>query len=154
VAEWARRIAARRSAAGAGDADVRMADLETVLRESDVVTLHCPLTPETRGLIDARRLATMKPTAFLINTARGPLVVEEDLAAALDAGRIAGAGLDVLSVEPPPADQPLLSARNCIITPHQAWATPAARRRLIAATADNLRAFAAGRPRNVVNGVG
>jgi len=146
-------IAARRSAAGAGDADVRMADLETVLRESDVVTLHCPLTPETRGLIDARRLATMKPTAFLINTARGPLVVEADLAAALDAGRLAGAGLDVLSVEPPPADNPLLGARNCIVTPHQAWATPDARRRLIAVTAENLRAFATGRPRNVVNGL-
>jgi len=150
-----RVIASRRSAAAAGEeSGVQLADLETVLRESDVVSLHCPLTPETRGLIDARRLATMKPTAFLINTARGPLVVEEDLAAALDAGRIAGAGLDVLSVEPPPADQPLLSARNCIITPHQAWATPAARRRLIATTAENLRAFAAGRPRNVVNGVG
>jgi len=149
-----RVIAARRSPAAAGDdPDVRMADLETVLRESDVVTLHCPLTPETRGLIDARRLATMKPTAYLINTARGPLVVEADLAAALDAGRLAGAGLDVLSVEPPPAGNPLLAARNCIVTPHQAWATPAARRRLIAVTADNLRAFAAGRPRNVVNGV-
>jgi glycerate dehydrogenase len=151
-----RVVAARRTAAGAGEVEpgVRMADLETVLRESDVVSLHCPLTPETRGLIDARRLAMMKPTAYLINTARGPLIVEADLAAALDAGRLAGAGLDVLSVEPPPAGNPLLAARNCIITPHHAWATPDARRRLIAVTAENLRAFAAGRPRNVVNGVG
>jgi len=150
-----RVVAARRTAAGASEVEpgVQMADLETVLRESDVVSLHCPLTPETRGLIDARRLAMMKPTAYLINTARGPLIVEADLAAALDAGRLAGAGLDVLSVEPPPAGNPLLAARNCIITPHHAWATPDARRRLIAVTAENLRAFAAGRPRNVVNGV-
>jgi glycerate dehydrogenase len=93
----------------------------------------------------------MKPTALLVNAARGPLVVEADLAAALDAGRIAGAALDVLSIEPPPASNPLLAAKNCIITPHVAWATRDARRRLIEATAENLRAFAAGRPRNVVN---
>ena len=94
----------------------------------------------------------MKPTAFLINTARGPLVNEADLAAALDAGRLAGAGLDVLSVEPPEIGNPLLAARNCIITPHVAWATRSARRRLIDATAANLAAFVAGTPQNVVNG--
>jgi glycerate dehydrogenase len=131
--------------------DAECVDLETLLRESDVVSLHCPLTPETQGLIDARRLALMKPTALLVNAARGPLVVEADLAAALDAGRIAGAALDVLSIEPPPASNPLLAAKNCIITPLVAWATRDARRRLIEATAENLRAFAAGRPRNVVN---
>lgn len=131
--------------------DAECVDLETLLRASDVVSLHCPLTPETQGLIDARRLDLMKPTALLVNAARGPLVVEADLAAALDAGRIAGAALDVLSVEPPPASNPLLTAKNCIITPHVAWATRNARRRLIEATAENLRAFAAGRPRNVVN---
>jgi glycerate dehydrogenase len=138
----------RRSGGGGPEA----ADLDTLLRESDVVTLHCPLTPETRELIDARRLSLMKPTAFLVNTARGALVNEADLAAALDAGRIAGAGLDVLSVEPPPASNPLLSARNCIVTPHIAWATRNARLRLLEVTAANLRAFAAGTPQNVVNG--
>ncbi|MFM8290218.1 MAG: D-2-hydroxyacid dehydrogenase, partial [Planctomycetia bacterium] len=136
----------RSPAGGAG-----RVDLDTLLRESDVVSLHCPLTPETREIIDATSLAKMKPTAFLLNTSRVPLVNEADLAAALDAGRIAGAGLDVLAVEPPTAANPLLRARNCIVTPHIAWATRAARRRLIAVTAENLRAFAAGAPQNVVN---
>ena len=140
-------LAHRRSPGG----DPECVDLETVLRESDVVSLHCPLTPDTKELIDARRIALMKPSAFLLNTARGALVNEADLAAALNAGRLAGAGLDVLTVEPPPASNPLLTARNCIITPHVAWATRNARRRLIEITAGNLRAFAAGTPRNVVN---
>ena len=117
---------------------------------SDVVSLHCPLTPDSTGLVDARRLGLMKPTAFLVNTARGGLVVEADLAAALEAGTIAGAGLDVLSTEPPPADHPLLQARNCIITPHVAWATRNARERLIEIAAANLRAFVAGVAQNVV----
>jgi len=125
--------------------------LEELLRRSDVVSLHCPLTPDTRELIDSARIALMKPTAFLVNTSRGGLVNEADLAAALAAGRIAGAGLDVLSVEPPPATNPLLTAPNCIITPHVAWATRNARERLIAASAENLRAFLAGVPRHVVN---
>lgn len=137
----------RRQAGG----DPECVDLDTLFRKSDVVSLHCPLTPETKGMVDARRLALMKPTAFLINTARGPLVVEADLAAALDAGRIAGAGIDVLAVEPPPASNPLLTARGCIITPHIAWATRNARRRLIDVTAANLAAFVAGRPQNVVS---
>ncbi|MEY3203680.1 MAG: hypothetical protein RLZZ21_11 [Planctomycetota bacterium] len=140
-------LAHRRSPGG----DPECVDLETVLRESDVVSLHCPLTPDTKELIDARRIALMKPSAFLLNTARGALVNEADLAAALNAGRLAGAGLDVLTVEPPPASNPLLTAKNCIITPHVAWATRNARRRLIEITAGNLRAFAAGTPRNVVN---
>ena len=134
-----------------GGGDPACVDLDTVFRESDVVSLHCPLTPETKGLVDARRLAMMKPTAFLVNTARGPLVDEAALAAALNAGQIAGAAVDVLSVEPPPASNPLLTAKNCVITPHVAWATRDARRRLIDVTAANLAAFAAGQPQNVVN---
>jgi glycerate dehydrogenase len=126
-------------------------DLDTLFRESDVVSLHCPLSPETRHLVDARRLALMKPAAFLVNTARGPLVDEAALADALNAGRIAGAAVDVLSVEPPPPTNPLLTARNCVITPHVAWATRDARRRLIDVAAANIAAFAAGSPRNVVN---
>ncbi len=128
----------------------RAVNLEALLAESDVVSLHCPLTPATTGLIDARRLALMKPTAYLINTGRGPLVNEADLADALNSGRIAGAGLDVLAKEPPPADCPLLTARNCIITPHIAWATRAARARLMRAVVANLRAYLAGCPVNVV----
>ena len=147
-----RVLAHRRSAAPAGGDDaVKLVDLPTLLRESDVVSLHCPLTPETQGLINAETIGLMKTTAFLINTSRGPLVNEADLAAALDQGRIAGAGLDVLSVEPPPASNPLLTTRHCIITPHIAWATRNARRRLIEVTAANLRAFVAGQPQHVVN---
>jgi len=130
---------------------VRFVDLESLLRESDVVSLHCPLTPETEGLVNAKRLALMKPTAFLINTSRGPVVNERDLAEALSAGRIAGAGLDVLSTEPPKADNPLLGAKNCFLTPHFAWATRAARERLMKTVVENVRAFLAGRPQNVVN---
>jgi glycerate dehydrogenase len=129
----------------------RFVDLETVFRESDVLSLHCPLTPETEGLISAKRLAAMKPTAFLINTSRGPVVRERDLAEALNSGRIAGAGVDVLSTEPPKADNPLLGAKNCIITPHVAWATRAARERLMRTVVENVRAFVAGRPQSVVS---
>jgi glycerate dehydrogenase len=116
-----------------------------------VVSLHCPLTADNRHLVDSRRLGLMKKSAFLINTSRGPLVQEDDLAAALNAGRIAGAALDVLAVEPPPPDHPLLAARNCLITPHIAWATHSARSRLMAIAVENLRAFLAGAPVNVVN---
>jgi len=124
--------------------------LDELLAQSDVVSLHCPLTPETQGLINAARLSLMKPSAFLINTSRGPLVNERDLADALNAGRIAGAGLDVLSAEPPKPDNPLLTAKNCVITPHIAWATRSARQRLLETSIDNLGAFLAGNPRNVV----
>lgn len=126
--------------------------LEQVFRESDVLSLHCPLTAETKEIIRAETLAWMKPSALLINTSRGGLVREADLAAALENGRIAGAGLDVLTMEPPRADHPLLGARNCLVTPHIAWATRAARARLIAAAIENLRRFQEGRPQNVVNG--
>ncbi|MEI6616878.1 MAG: NAD(P)-dependent oxidoreductase, partial [Cyanobium sp. ELA507] len=128
-------------------------DLPTLLASCDVVSLHCPLTPETRGLIDAERIALMKPGALLINTGRGPLVNEADLAAALHSGRLGGAGLDVLSLEPPDPTNPLVSAPNCVITPHIAWATRAARGRLIQAVAANGAAILAGAPINVVNGV-
>jgi glycerate dehydrogenase len=142
-------LAHRRSGSGTVEGGEH-ASLDRVFRESDVVSLHCPLTPDTKDLVNAARLATMKRTAFLINTARGTLVNESDLAAALDAGTIAGAGLDVLTVEPPPASNPLLTAKNCVITPHIAWATRNARRRLIEVTAANVQAFLAGQPRNVV----
>lgn len=131
---------------------VERVPLETLFSVSDVVSIHCPLTPETRGLIDRRRLACMRPSSFLINTSRGPIVVEADLAEALEAGTIAGAGLDVLSLEPPQADNPLFGVRNCIITPHIAWASHEARTRLLNESVANLRAFLEGRPRNVVNG--
>lgn len=134
-----------------GREDVRWVTLDELLRTADVVSLHCPLTPETAAMIDANRIALMKPAAFLINTSRGGLVIDQDLADALNQGRLAGAGLDVLSVEPPPADNPLLRVKNCIITPHLAWATREARQRLLTAVAENLAAFGAGRPQNVVN---
>jgi glycerate dehydrogenase len=134
------------------DGDPGCVDLDTLFSESDVVSLHCPLTPETNAFVNARRIEQMKPTAFLLNTARGALVNEADLAAALSAGRIAGAGLDVLSVEPPSPSNPLLTAPRCVITPHIAWATRDARRRLLETTAGNVAAFLAGSPRHVVNG--
>ena len=129
---------------------VEAASMDAVFSQSDVISLHCPLTAETRGLVNEARLTSMKPTAFLINTARGPLVDEAALAQALNTGRIAGAGLDVLSTEPPAAENPLLTARNCILTPHLAWATRAARSRLMAVTVENVRAFLSGAPQNVV----
>lgn len=124
---------------------------ETLFETADVVSLHCPLTDETRGIVSASVLARMKPTALLINTARGALVDENALADALNSGRLAGAGLDVMAEEPPRADHPLLTAKNCLITPHIAWASREARLRLIDAVAGNLRAFLAGQPVNVVS---
>jgi glycerate dehydrogenase len=129
---------------------VQRVSMETLFREADVVSVHCPLTPDTRGIVNAARLATMRPSAFLLNTSRGPIIVEQDLADALNAGRIAGAGLDVLSSEPPRADNPLLTARNCLITPHIAWGTLAARGRLLATVEANIRAYLEGAPQNVV----
>ncbi len=133
-----------------GTPGVQIVDLETLLQASDVVSLHCPLTPETAGLISRERLALMKPTAYLINTSRGPLVDEAALADALNAGRLAGAGLDVLVEEPPPAEHPLYTARNCSITPHIAWATRAARARLMETAVANVAAFLEGKPQNLV----
>jgi glycerate dehydrogenase len=124
--------------------------LNSLFQQSDVVTLHCPLTDKTRELINRERLDLMKPSAFLINTGRGPLVDEAALAEALNTGRIAGVGLDVLSVEPPSPDNPLLNAKNCYITPHNAWATRASRQRLLETVADNIAFFIVGSPQNVV----
>lgn len=132
-------------------AGFRWCDPDELLAEADVVSLHCPLLPETRGMINAAALRKMKPGAFLINAARGPLVVEQDLADALNSGRLAGAAVDVLSSEPPPLDNPLLHAKNCVVTPHIAWATKEARTRLVETAVANVRAFVEGKPVNVVN---
>jgi glycerate dehydrogenase len=144
-------MAPRRSSSPKAENDgVQYVDLETLLRESDVISLHCPLTPESRRLVNSEFLAKMKRTAFLINTARGGLIEESALADALNHDQIAGAGLDVLSIEPPPFNNPLFSAKNCIITPHIAWATKTARARLLQITAGNIRAWFNGAPINVV----
>jgi glycerate dehydrogenase len=126
-------------------------ELDELFRTADVVSLNCPLFPENKGVVNKASISKMKKTAFLLNTARGPLVVDQDLADALNDGVIAGAGLDVLSVEPPPRENPLLTARNCIITPHIAWATLEARSRLMDIAVENLKAFISGKPVNVVN---
>ena len=133
-------------------AECTPAELDEVFSAGDVVTLHCPLTEQTEGVVNARRLGLMKPTAFLINTSRGPLVDQAALADALNDGRIAGAGLDVLRVEPPSNDNPLTTAKNCYITPHIAWATQEARARLLTTATENVKAFLDGTPQNVVNG--
>ena len=125
--------------------------VEDAFRNGDVVSLNCALTPDNAGMVDHRLLSLMKKSAFLVNAARGGLVVEKDLAEALAAGRLAGAAVDTVSREPIGADNPLLAARNCIITPHVAWATREARARLMRTTAENIRAFLQGKPINVVN---
>ncbi len=129
----------------------RYLPLERLLAESDVVSLHCPLTPDTRHLIDAAAIARMKPTAFLINTARGALVDEPALIEALQQGRLAGAGLDVQESEPPAEDSPLYRLENVVLTPHMGWKGLETRRRLVARVAENIRAFCAGSPINLVN---
>lgn len=127
-----------------------MLELDNLLEQSDFVSLHCPALPDTINFIDSNKLALMKNTAFLINTSRGQLVVEQDLADALNSGVIAGAALDTLWQEPPSANNPLLSAINCTITPHLAWATLEARMRITATVAENIRSFLAGCPQNTV----
>lgn len=134
-----------------GDDTARMVTLDELYAESDVISLHCPLFAGTQGMINRDSIAKMKDGVLLINTSRGPLVVEEDLAAALAAGKVAGAGLDVLSVEPARADNPLLAQKNCLITPHIAWAPKESRQRLMDIAVENLRAFLNGAPQNVVN---
>ena len=125
--------------------------LDELFRQADVIALSCPLTPETRQLVSSARLSLLKPSCLLLNTARGGLIDEAALSAALAAGQLAGAALDVLSSEPPSAENPLLSAPNCIITPHVAWSSLPARQRLLAASVDNVRALLAGNPIHVVN---
>lgn len=131
--------------------EIKKMDLDQLFSECDIISLHCPLTPETHELVNARRLAMMKPSAILINTGRGPLINEQDLADALNNGKIYAAGVDVLSTEPPRADNPLLTAKNCFITPHIAWATFEARERLLNIAISNLQNYIAGKTENVVN---
>ena len=130
---------------------VTAVDLDELFATSDVVSLHCPLTEATRALVDAKRLAKVKRGAWLINTGRGPLLDEQAVADALNSGQLGGLGVDVLSTEPPKESNPLLSAPNCFITPHNAWASYEARSRLIQIVADNLKAFVENRVLNVVN---
>lgn len=127
-------------------------ELDTLLKTSDVVSLHCPLTPETTGLINSESLKKMKKSAILINTSRGGAIVDADLANALSEGIIAGAGLDVMGTEPPKADNPLLTAKNCIITPHIAWAATETRARLLGCVEQNIKGFLEGNLINIVNG--
>ena len=129
----------------------KWAEVPELLQKSDVVSIHCPLFPETKGLFNKESLKQMKSSAFLLNTSRGQVIVDEDLADALNNDVIAGAGIDVLSVEPPSKDNPLFTAKNCIITPHIAWATKEARARLMDISVNNLSAFINGNPVNVVN---
>lgn len=130
---------------------VHFVDEETCFREADIVSLHCPLNDQNKYFVNKRLLTMMKPSAFLINTSRGGLINERDLAEALNSNQIAGAGLDVLSTEPPAADNPSLQAKNCLITPHVAWATYESRSRLLHEVVQNVRAFLAGVPVNVVS---
>jgi glycerate dehydrogenase len=131
--------------------EIKKMEMDELFKECDIITLHCPLAEDTYHLVDARRLSLMKPSAILINTSRGPLIDEQALADALNNKQIYAAGVDVLSIEPPKADNPLLTARNCFITPHIAWATVEARQRLNAVMVQNLQAFVEGKPINVVN---
>lgn len=131
--------------------DARQVELDTLLAESDFISINCPLTEDNKGFFNKSVLERMKPSAFLVNTGRGPLINENDVAEALNSGRIAGAGLDVLSTEPPQPGNPLLKAKNCSITPHIAWATFEARSRLMKIATENLSAFLKGKPQNVVS---
>ena len=131
--------------------DVRFVSLDEMLECSDIVSMHCPLTPKTQGIVNEEFISKMKKTAYLINTSRGPVLDEEAVADALKSGRIAGAGVDVLSTEPPKADNPLLSCENCLITPHIAWAAFETRERLISILKENIFAFLDGKPINTVN---
>lgn len=135
-----------------GEAIGTYVSMERVIQEADVISLHCPLTPETQGIINRDTIARMKDGVILLNNSRGPLIVETDLAEALNSGKIFAAGLDVVSQEPIRADNPLLSAKNCIITPHISWAPRESRQRLMNIAVENLAAFLRGEPVNMVNG--
>lgn len=144
-------LANKRDLTSGGMEGVELCEIEKVLKESDFISLHCPLTADNQGFINKDSLALMKSSAILINTSRGGLINEADLAEALNAGKIAGAGLDVLSTEPPAQDNPLLTAKNCIITPHIAWAGVEARKLLLKGTVENIRAYQKGASINVVS---
>ncbi len=145
------RVLAHRKSDTPGEEGIELVELDVLFRESDVVSLHCPLTDGTNEMINAESLAKMKPSAYLINTGRGGLIREQDLADALNADQLAGAAVDVLSTEPPKPDNPLLTAKNCLITPHVAWAFLESRRKLMQLAADNIAAFQDGQPTNVVS---
>ena len=130
--------------------EIKKMELDTIFRECDIISLHCPLNENTSELVNAKRLSLMKPSAILINTGRGGLINEQDLADALNQKKLYAAGLDVLSTEPPKADNPLLAARNCFITPHIAWATKASRERLVHIMCENIQAYISGKPINNV----
>ena len=134
-----------------GRAIAEYVDLDTVLRQSDVISLHCPLFPETTGIINKDTIAKMKDGVIILNMARGPMIVEEDLAQALNSGKVYAAGMDVVSQEPIRADNPLLTAKNCFITPHIAWASRECRQRIMEITEQNIRSFLEGNVRNRVN---
>lgn len=133
------------------DENLKFVSLDELFAEADVISLHCPLFDSTKGIINKKNIAKMKDGVFLINTSRGPLIVEEDLVDALNNGKVAGAAVDVVSTEPIKRDNPLLKAKNCLITPHIAWAPKESRERLMNIAVDNLKAFIEGKPVNVVN---
>ena len=145
-------IAFNRSRSAEGAEIAEYVELDELLRRADVVSLHCPLFPETRGIINRETISKMKDGVIIINNSRGPLVVEQDLADTLNSGKVYAAGLDVVSSEPISADNPLLKAKNCIITPHISWAPKESRQRIMDCTVENIRAFCEGKPQNVVNG--
>ena len=144
-------LATGRPGKAGSDPTVDWLDVDELFARSDVVSLHCPLTPENTRMVNQRLLEQMRPSAFLVNTSRGGLIDEPALADALRAGRLAGAAVDVVSIEPIKPENPLLTAPNCLITPHMAWSSLAARQRLMRTTAENISAFLAGAPINVVN---
>ena len=144
-------IAFNRSRSAEGAEIAEYVELDELLCRADVVSLHCPLFPETRGIINRETISKMKDGVIIINNSRGPLIVEQDLADALNSGKVYAAGLDVVSSEPISADNPLLKAKNCLITPHISWAPRESRQRIMDCTVENIRAFQAGKPQNVVN---
>lgn len=144
-------IAFNRSRSAEGAEIAEYVKLDELLCRADVVSLHCPLFPETRGIINRETISKMKDGVIIINNSRGPLVVEQDLADALNSGKVYAAGLDVVSSEPISADNPLLKAKNCLITPHISWAPRESRQRIMDCTVENIRAFQAGTPKNVIN---
>ena len=144
-------IAFNRSRSTEGAEIAEYVELDELLHRADVISLHCPLFPETRGIINRETISKMKDGVIIINNSRGPLVVEQDLADALNSGKVYAAGLDVVSSEPISADNPLLKAKNCLITPHISWAPKESRQRIMDCTVENIRAFQAGKPQNVVN---